>query len=114
VWGIFYASVYGAKSSLKPLVADNIAVVAGIAFSLINVRIGLGRVKSLAAQNPTTTSVSRLQYNVPGSVGSEDLAYPMRPRAHVYQIKTETIDDESDSKVVLDMSLRDDNALNRV
>ncbi|KAL0568139.1 hypothetical protein V5O48_013852 [Marasmius crinis-equi] len=80
---LFYAFLYGAKSSLATLAEDQVAVMAGIAFSLINVRIGIGRVKSLSTQN-TTTSVSRLQYNTPETVGTEDLAYPMRPRAHVH------------------------------
>ncbi|KAL0571386.1 hypothetical protein V5O48_010574 [Marasmius crinis-equi] len=111
IWVLFFASLYGAKSSLESLAEDNIAVMAGIAFSLINVRIGLGRAQSLSAHN-TTTSASRLQYNTPGTVGTEDLAYPMRPRVNVHQIKTSTTDYATvpDSKI----SLRDDNASNEV
>ncbi|KAL0571392.1 hypothetical protein V5O48_010580, partial [Marasmius crinis-equi] len=61
----------------------------------------------------TTTSIPRLQCNVPGTVGTEDLAYPMRPRVHIHQIKTSMTDYASDSKA-MDISLREDNASNYV
>ncbi|KAL0567001.1 hypothetical protein V5O48_014993 [Marasmius crinis-equi] len=113
IWVLFFASLYGAKSNLEALAADNIAVMAGIAFSLINVRIALERAKSLSAHNTATTSVSRVQFNaLNGTVGTdiEDLAYPMRPRIDVHQIKTSTTDYGSESKAMLGTNLQDDNA----
>ncbi|KAL0563393.1 hypothetical protein V5O48_018675 [Marasmius crinis-equi] len=112
VWVLFFASVYGAKSNLTSLAEDQIAVMAGIAFSLINVHIGLGRAKSLAAENTTATSAPGLQYALGDTVGTEDLAYPMRPRVHIHQIKSSTTDYVSDPKAMLDTSLREDNESN--
>ncbi|KAL0562931.1 hypothetical protein V5O48_019147, partial [Marasmius crinis-equi] len=111
LWVLFFASLYGAKSSLESLAEDNIAVMAGIAFSLINVRIALERAKSLSSHN-MATSVSRLQYNAFETVSTEDLAYPMRPRINIHQIKTSTTDYAPESKAMLGPSLQDDDASN--
>ncbi|KAK1233097.1 hypothetical protein PQX77_003737 [Marasmius sp. AFHP31] len=115
-WVLFFTSLYAAKSSLESLAEDNIAVMAGIAFSLINVRIGLRRSKSMSAQS---TTVATQHSNRPLGTGDvEDLAYPMRPMSvHVHQVKTvtsSTPDDTDSMKVVaLDVDLKDDTMSNR-
>ncbi|KAJ8072546.1 hypothetical protein PM082_016105 [Marasmius tenuissimus] len=114
-WVLFFTSLYLAKSSLESLAEDNIAVMAGIAFSLINVRIGLRRSKNMSAHS---TNVTTQHSNRPGPGDVEDLAYPMRPMSvHVHQVKTVTSStpDDSDSKnvVALDVDLKDDTTSNR-
>ncbi|KAG7089629.1 hypothetical protein E1B28_011294 [Marasmius oreades] len=104
IWVLFFASLYGAKSSLESLAEDNIAVMAGIAFSLINVRIVLRRAAldggtlTTVLSDITTRFHCRCQYiNGPGTIGAvsteeESMAYPMtvsrRMGVHVHQIQT--------------------------
>ncbi|KAF9267691.1 hypothetical protein L218DRAFT_954884 [Marasmius fiardii PR-910] len=109
IWVLFFASFYGARSALESLAEDNVAVIAGITFSLINVRIVLGRA---SLQNGALTTVltdcsagspCRCSMTVPGGQGGlggatvameeDSITYPTgmnmrRMAVHVHQIQT--------------------------
>ncbi|KAL0579997.1 hypothetical protein V5O48_002000 [Marasmius crinis-equi] len=83
-WLIVFIATYSAKHPIESLITDCLPAVAGIAFSLINVRAHLNRARATFQQAASTTVPSfrlgRLG-NTPTSSGyGGELAYSMQPR----------------------------------
>ena len=91
---------------------------AGIAFSLINVRIGLRRSKAISSYSTTAAAMITSPHGSrPGDPEDQELAYPMRPvrmpmTVHVHRVKTSMIDDTVSNRV-MDVDLKDETMSNR-
>ncbi|ESK84285.1 hypothetical protein Moror_3758 [Moniliophthora roreri MCA 2997] len=82
-WTAVFIATYATESRVESVIADCWAVVAGISFCLINVRIGLGW-----ARNPSVmvSTIAARQQAYEVNMGETWLAYPMQPLAiHVHQ-----------------------------
>jgi hypothetical protein len=79
-WTAFFVATYQSQSNLQFIAIDCLSVISGIAFMLINVRVGLGW-----AQNSINTSqVNSSQHANSGgnrALSSSGDSYPMRPVA---------------------------------
>ncbi|KAL0579998.1 hypothetical protein V5O48_002001 [Marasmius crinis-equi] len=82
-WLIVFITTYSAKHRIESLIADCLPPIAGISFSLINVRAHLTTAR-VAFQEATSAVPSfhlgRLGNPATNNGGDEELAYPMQPR----------------------------------
>ncbi|PBL02837.1 hypothetical protein ARMGADRAFT_1006162 [Armillaria gallica] len=76
-WTIFFTASYQSKSNLQFTAVDNWAEVAGIAFSLINVRVGLGWAQK-AGPSYSSAGSSIFRSNARGG-SAPTTEFPLRP-----------------------------------
>lgn len=77
---IFFLGTYEAKSNLQFFTIDTLCPIAGIAFMLINVRVGLGWAQRASAQTPSTGVTFGRGGSTSGTTNTGN-SYTMRPLA---------------------------------
>lgn len=79
-WTAFFTATYESQSNLQFITIDCLPVISGIAFMLINVRVGLGWAQnSIAASQVDSTLHANSGRNI--ALSSSGDSYPMHPVA---------------------------------
>lgn len=88
-WTVVFIATYAAKSHIEAIIADCWAVMAGISFGLLNVRIGMGwGMDTSSSDSSIIPRFCNEGDSNPAGDEDRDLAYPMQPLAvHVHQVK---------------------------